>query len=68
MLLSPEVTCEHAWSLCYVGSMNVELKGQKRNKGLRPVNKIYASGNCYGQIELFALIKEVFTSVATPIK
>ena len=30
MLLSLEVTCEHAWSLCYV-----EPEGQKCNKGLR---------------------------------
>ena len=34
-LLSPEVTCENAWSLCYVGSINVELEGQMCNKGLR---------------------------------
>ena len=27
-LLSPEVTCENAWSLCYLGSINVELEGQ----------------------------------------
>ena len=46
VLLSPEVTCEQAWSLCYVGSMNVELEGQKCNKGLREVNKINASCHC----------------------
>ena len=34
MLLSPKVTCEHAGSLCYVGSMNTELEGQKCNEGL----------------------------------
>ena len=33
VLLSPEVTCEHAWSPRHVGSTNVELEGQKRNKG-----------------------------------
>ena len=32
-LLSPEVTCENAWSLCYVGLINVELEGQICNKG-----------------------------------
>ena len=39
VLLSFEVTCEHAWSLCYVGSMNVELEGQKCCKGLRAVKQ-----------------------------
>ena len=67
--MSPEVTCKHAWSLCYV-----ELEGQKCNKGLRKVNKINAGCHCYGQIGLlsfvdvyvvriFALMKEVFTCV-----
>ena len=46
MLLSPEVTCEHVWSLCYVSSMNVEQEGQKCNKRLDVVNKINASCNC----------------------
>ena len=32
-LLSPEVTCENARSLCYVGLINVELEGQICNKG-----------------------------------
>ena len=44
--VSPEVTCKHAWSLRYVGSMNVELEGQNCNKGLRVVNKIKWSCNC----------------------
>ena len=39
MLLSPKVTCKQASSLCYVGSMNVELEEQKYNKDLREVNK-----------------------------
>ena len=51
--VSPEVTCKHVWSLCWVGSMNVELERQKRNKGLCVVNKINASCDCYGQIGLF---------------
>ena len=74
MLLSSEVTCEHAWSLCYVGSMNVELEGQKCYKGLRVVKQDKRELRFLGSnrpfllmsvlLEFFALIKEVFTSVA----
>ena len=46
-------TCKHSWFLCYVGSMNVELEGQKYNKGFRIVNKINASCDCKGLIGLF---------------
>ena len=49
VLLSPEVTCEHAWSPRHVGSTNVELEGQKRNKGYeKPVkqeNKVNSESN-----------------------
>ena len=46
-------TCKHAWSLCYVGSMKVELERQKYNKGFRIVKKINASCDCKGLIGLF---------------
>ena len=29
--VTPEVTCKHAWSVCYVGSVNVELEGTGGN-------------------------------------
>ena len=45
MLLSPEVTCEHALSLCYVavGSMNVELERQKCNEFFALVKEVFTS-------------------------
>ena len=73
MLLSPKVTCKQASSLSYVGSMNVELEEQKCNKDLREVNKDKRELRLLGSkrpilLEFFALVKEVFTSVASLIK
>ena len=71
--MSPEVTCKHAWSLRYVGSMNVELEGQICNKGLRYSQQDKRELRMLGSnrpillmsmwLEFFALIREVFTSV-----
>ena len=49
VLLSPEVTCEHAWSLwlCWLNECQLNWRDKTEcNKGLRVVNKINASCDC----------------------
>ena len=64
-----QVTCKHAWSLRFVGSVNVELEGQNCNSSQQDKRKLRLLGSYRPislmsmQLELFALIKEVFTSV-----